>query len=295
MHHTNVPFLNTILDYLDTLPHPIASIIELSPILLLIFLMVYFSTIRPSRKEKELKAHKNSYENASYSYLDPDATIVDVSTEEYRFSKTDKGFKTVVTFSDGFKYLSTDVDYDIHITYATYSVDKFTKMEIMHNAIESHDKAYEKLYGVASREKNLETRPCLWFCKKCADVYSGKTGNKRGVEVCPKCNKKLYQTVIPVENWETLSEENKKKYKMGFLLGYGLKISDAYDRFPQSNKSEQNNYNVANKSQPINQESGNESPEIIRAQDTIFCRKCGAKIPSDSVFCPKCGGKVVKE
>lgn len=29
-------------------------------------------------------------------------------------------------------------------------------------------------------------------------------------------------------------------------------------------------------------------------RSTLFCRKCGARIPADSVFCQKCGEKVVR-
>ena len=31
----------------------------------------------------------------------------------------------------------------------------------------------------------------------------------------------------------------------------------------------------------------------ISAMDALYCRKCGAKIPSDSLFCSKCGEKVL--
>ena len=31
-----------------------------------------------------------------------------------------------------------------------------------------------------------------------------------------------------------------------------------------------------------------------QATNTLFCRKCGAKLPLDSVFCIRCGTKVVQ-
>ena len=192
---------------------------------------IWFGILKPGIAKRKFKAEKRFYENMTYNFLDKDATIVDVKTEKYQFYKHDKGFKTIVTFSDGFKYWTTEANYNMHVTYTSISVGRIEKLEIINHAMEAHKKAYEKLYGVTVDESVLRKEvPCLLYCKNCNCVYSGTSGRKDGLEACPDCRRRLLRTTFPVEKWRILTDDDKKKVLAGFSLGYGLEISNVVDK-----------------------------------------------------------------
>ena len=70
-----------------------------------------------------------------------DATITDVTPEKVKYSKNNAKFKTTVTFSDGFRFVTHRTNKVQHLMSYDISIDI---NEITTLAIEAHQKAVEK-------------------------------------------------------------------------------------------------------------------------------------------------------
>ncbi len=99
-------------------------------------------------------------------------------------------------------------------------------------------------------------------------------------------------------------ERMSNKAYLDALKAHGVSVPDYfYERLRNSNV--ESNIQVPDSVKSIDNsmvQQSNEETETVneaptQSQDTneiVFCRKCGARIPSDSAFCPKCGEKVIK-
>ena len=78
--------------------------------------------------------------------LDYDPTVSNISSEEVKFGKTMAEYKTTVTFTDGFEYVTNKTKYDKGPVVASYKyyIDEELREEIIKDAIAAHDKAYAK-------------------------------------------------------------------------------------------------------------------------------------------------------
>ncbi len=148
-------------------------------ILVAFFFFVYQGIIIPKRKKREFIKEQQAIENAHYDYLDRNATIVDVNTEEYSFNKFDHGFRTIVTFSDGFKYLSMEEKYTRHLTYLRISVGPEERKAIVLKAIEAHKNALDNLYGFNPTKEDLLSGPM--YCSSCGKPI------EKGSRFCRYC------------------------------------------------------------------------------------------------------------
>ena len=91
------------------------------------------------------------YSNFDHSYtepgktLDENAEIVKMDSEQVKYVRNNAKFKTTVTFSDGFTFVThkTKKEYDGLRRY-TISIEPDTKLTIINNATEAHRKAVEK-------------------------------------------------------------------------------------------------------------------------------------------------------
>lgn len=70
-----------------------------------------------------------------------DATIVDISSEKVKYRKNGAKFFTVVTFSDGFQFITHDTKVDTHLFSYTISIDNALLKKIINKAIAAHTKA----------------------------------------------------------------------------------------------------------------------------------------------------------
>ena len=78
---------------------------------------------------------------------DLNATITDISSKEVKYVKNGAKFKTTVTFSDGFYFITHKTNRDQHFMTYTISVDDSLKSEIVSRAMEAHNKAATKRLG----------------------------------------------------------------------------------------------------------------------------------------------------
>lgn len=72
--------------------------------------------------------------------LRPDAKIANVKQDTVG-SKNDKKIRTVVTFDDGFEYISHKTDRENHLMSYRIQVTEATKKEILRDAVQAHQKA----------------------------------------------------------------------------------------------------------------------------------------------------------
>ena len=77
--------------------------------------------------------------------LRPVAKIADVKQETVG-SKNDKKIRTVVTFDDGFEYVSHKTDRDDSFFSYRIQVTEATRKEILEDAMEAHQKACNNAY-----------------------------------------------------------------------------------------------------------------------------------------------------
>lgn len=79
----------------------------------------------------------------SYKNLRRDAKIVNVKRDTVG-SKNDKKIRSVVTFDDGFEYVSHKTDRENHLMSYKIQVTESTAKEILEDAMEAHQKACNK-------------------------------------------------------------------------------------------------------------------------------------------------------
>lgn len=90
---------------------------------------------------------KGIYYKFDHSYWDENsqpslnAGIVDVVSEKVQYTKNNAKFKTTVTFTDGFRFVTHRTDRTQHFMTYDISVDK---AEVIALAMEAHKKAVEK-------------------------------------------------------------------------------------------------------------------------------------------------------
>lgn len=77
---------------------------------------------------------------------DADAQINNFTSEQVKYEKNGAKFKTTVTFTDGFYYITHKTNSERHVLSYTISIDDALKAEIIKKAIEKHQKAVEKVY-----------------------------------------------------------------------------------------------------------------------------------------------------
>lgn len=75
------------------------------------------------------------------SVLCSDANIVDVRSEKVQYAKNGAKYKTTVTFSDGFKFITHKTNREDN--FFTYQISVDTE-EILENATKAHDRALKK-------------------------------------------------------------------------------------------------------------------------------------------------------
>ena len=76
---------------------------------------------------------------------DVNATVKDVKSERVKYSRNDAKFKTVVTFSDGFWYMTHKTNRKNGFMKYTISVDQELRRQIVEKAIAAHKEAVEKV------------------------------------------------------------------------------------------------------------------------------------------------------
>lgn len=140
---------------------------------------------------------------------------------------------------------------------------------MINNAIQ---KSAETLYDVADTTHNIIANcspTVIFYCSSCNATYSEKSSEKVS---CPKCGKPLVKTKIKVEQWREYSPEQKDEIKAQLQREQAGIIEE----------------------KPFVQDKQQVEKRETTASKNLFCRKCGAKIPSDSAFCPECGERVIK-
>ncbi len=75
---------------------------------------------------------------------DAEASIADVHSEKVQYTKNGVKYKTTVTFSDGFYYITHRTNREQQILSYTISIDKYLKAEIISRAKKAHEKAVQK-------------------------------------------------------------------------------------------------------------------------------------------------------
>ena len=73
-----------------------------------------------------------------------DATIIDVKSEEVQYAKNNAKYKTTVTFSDGFYFVTHETNRENSFFSYKITVDKFLMSRIIDNAKRAHEKAVIK-------------------------------------------------------------------------------------------------------------------------------------------------------
>ena len=78
------------------------------------------------------------------SVPDPDASVVNVESEPVNYAGVVR-FKTTITFSDGFRYISHKTKQDVSwVGSVKYTLPEDLEKEIMQRAMEAHAKAVKK-------------------------------------------------------------------------------------------------------------------------------------------------------
>ena len=70
-----------------------------------------------------------------------DATIVDISTEKVKYIKNGSKFKTTITFSDGFQFITHKANVTSGLLSYTVSIDGDKRKELIEKAIAAHSQA----------------------------------------------------------------------------------------------------------------------------------------------------------
>ena len=78
---------------------------------------------------------------------DPDAKIVNIQSEKVQYLKDSMKFKTVVTFSDGFQFITHKTARENGFLTYTIAIDRKTQHEITNKAMRMHKKAVTKRTG----------------------------------------------------------------------------------------------------------------------------------------------------
>ena len=88
-----------------------------------------------------LSDHSEVYHNLE---LKPDAKIVDIKTEKVQYVKNDVKYKTPVSFSDGFSFVTHQTDREDHFFTYNISVGSELYKQIIAKAVEAHNRALEQ-------------------------------------------------------------------------------------------------------------------------------------------------------
>ena len=82
-----------------------------------------------------------------YSKLNLNAKIVNIKTEKVQYTKNGMKYKTTVSFSDGFNFITHKTNRDDSFFSYQISIDESLQAEIISKAVLSHEKAVRN-YGV---------------------------------------------------------------------------------------------------------------------------------------------------
>lgn len=64
--------------------------------------------------------------------------------------------------------------------------------------------------GCDPANKPIQDESVIYFCKNCADAYSGKPNT---VRYCPECKRALQETAVPRGTWRGMSDSEKEDLK----------------------------------------------------------------------------------
>lgn len=96
----------------------------------------------------------------SDSKPDPNAQIIDISSKRVKYSKNGAKYKTTISFSDGFYYITHKTNREQNLLAYKISIDNNLMAEILESAISDHRIAVENAAKKASLKKTKkETKP----------------------------------------------------------------------------------------------------------------------------------------
>ena len=106
--------------------------------LIALAMIIYFAF----RKQVwSLSDHSEAYHNVE---LKQDAKIIDIKTEKVQYMKNDTKYKTTVSFSDGFSFITHKTNREDHFFTYNISVGSELYEQIIGNAIAAHNRALEQ-------------------------------------------------------------------------------------------------------------------------------------------------------
>ena len=142
-----------------------------------------------------------------------------------------------------------------------------------------------------------------YYCKSC-DVFID--GEPKASYLCPKCHQHAKETPIKSADFDGFSSDIKQEI-VNLLRKNNVISKEEIDAIRSKNEVRTSTAPTIKptpivpivKPTPTQQRPEHTpirsavNPTPTPNTNTLFCRKCGARIPSDSVFCQKCGEKVV--
>ncbi len=77
----------------------------------------------------------------------------------------------------------------------------------------------------AKKDKMLDSKKHIFFCKKCGKLYSAYTSAGKKM-ICSECNLPFYETKISFDEWKTYPPEKQQHLRDQFLKGNYLRHAE---------------------------------------------------------------------
>lgn len=107
-------------------------------------LMVLFLVFCVYNIVKEISTYKDHGKWEKGATPDPNAKIINTQVEQVKYVKNGAKYKTEITFSDGYHFISHKTNVKTGFGHYTISVDQELAEKIKEKAIASHEKAVAK-------------------------------------------------------------------------------------------------------------------------------------------------------